>query len=62
MNPNNGGLELTAEEASRLLTLCLVSPGRLDREAESALKKLAVYCRDNDRNHFEGQQGSVTAQ
>lgn len=62
MNPHNGGLELTAEEANRLLTLCLVSPGRLDHDAESALKKLAIYCRDVDRNHFDGQQGSVTAQ
>lgn len=49
MGHKNMGLELTAEEAQRLLTLCLTSPARLDAVGEAALKKLALYCRDHDR-------------
>lgn len=42
-------LELTQEEASKLLCLCMLSPGQLDFQAESALKKLAQFIRDRDR-------------
>jgi hypothetical protein len=48
MERKNRGLELTAEEAHRLLTLCLTSPGRLDAVGEAALKKLACYCKEHD--------------
>jgi endonuclease III len=38
-------LELTEEEAFCLLTLCLMSPQKLDATSEKALRKLAAYCR-----------------
>lgn len=37
-------LELTEEEAFKLLELCMTSPQALDATAEVALKKLAQYC------------------
>lgn len=43
-------LELTPEEANRLLCLCLVSPGQLDKDAETAMRKLALYIRSQDKN------------
>lgn len=42
-------LNLTPEEASKLLCLCMVSPGHLDAQAESALRKLAQFIRDQDK-------------
>ena len=37
-------LELTEEEAFKLLELCITSPQPLDVTAEGALQKLAHYC------------------
>lgn len=37
-------LELTEEEAFKLLELCMTSPQPLDATAEAALQKLAQYC------------------
>lgn len=45
---NIQGLELTDEEAFSLLELALTSPNTLDAVSESAIHKLADYCR-----HFE---------
>lgn len=46
-------LDLTPEEANRLLCLCLVSPGQIDKDAETALRKLAQYIRSQDRTRKE---------
>jgi hypothetical protein len=43
-------LELTAEEAHRILSMCLMSPAEMDEASESAMRKLAAYCREHDRN------------
>ncbi|MCG9895355.1 MAG: hypothetical protein MH204_07765 [Fimbriimonadaceae bacterium] len=43
MNANIARVELSVEEAERLLTLCLCSPGKLDRTAETAMRKLAAF-------------------
>jgi predicted DNA-binding transcriptional regulator YafY len=41
----HGRLELTEEEAFALLSLTMMSHGKLDRISEQALHKLADYCR-----------------
>ncbi len=46
-------LDLTTEEADKLLTLCLVSPGQIDQDAEMALKKLALYIRSKDKRSLD---------
>lgn len=38
-------LTLSEDEAYALLTMCMLSPMKLDPEAESALRKLAAFCR-----------------
>ncbi len=38
-------LQLTEEEAFALLSLCMMSEGKLCETSEKALKKLADYCR-----------------
>jgi hypothetical protein len=42
-------LELSAEEAQKILSMCLMSPVQMDRTAESAMRKLAAYCSEIDR-------------
>ena len=38
-------LSLTEEEAYALLSMCLLTPMKLDRTAEKALRKLAEFCK-----------------
>lgn len=40
-------LTLTEEEAFALLTMCLLSPVKDDSTAETALRKLAEFCRSS---------------
>lgn len=54
MDLNTVHLDLTTEEANRLLSLCLVSPGQLDQDAETALRKLALYIRGKDKASQDG--------
>lgn len=44
-NPDRIGLELTEDEALALLSLCMMSPEKLDATSEKALRKLADYCK-----------------
>jgi len=39
------GLDLSEDEAFALLSMCLLTNMTLDKEAESALKKLAAFCK-----------------
>jgi endonuclease III len=41
------GVQLSQEEAFALLTLCLMSQYEGDKDAESALRKLADYCKQS---------------
>lgn len=47
----NERLELTEEEAFALLSLSMLSHGKMDKTSERALKKLADYCRTYLRHH-----------
>lgn len=38
-------LSLTEDEAFALLSMCLLSPMKLDKAAEKALRKLADFCK-----------------
>ncbi len=40
-------LTLTEEEAFNILTMCLLSPVKLDASSEAALKKLAEFCKSS---------------
>ncbi len=58
-SPDPNGLELTEDEALALLSLCLTSPDKLDVTSESALKKLANYCKsqlNGASNHTQPAQ------
>lgn len=41
-------LQLTEEEAFALLSLCVMSEEQLDAVSETAIKKLADYCRKDN--------------
>lgn len=47
-------LELTEDEAYALLALCMTSDMALDDQSESALKKLADFCKShlNSRSNY----------
>jgi len=47
----NTRLDLTEEEAFALLTLSMLSEGKLDKTSERALNKLADYCRSKINCH-----------
>jgi hypothetical protein len=48
---NQVRLELSEDEAFALLHLAMTSEAALDQVSETAVRKLAEYCKDHQRNH-----------
>lgn len=55
------GLELTEEEAFALLELAMTSPQHLDAVSETAIHKLAGYCRRLDEKNRSSLQSLEAA-
>lgn len=45
MENTRTGLSLTEEEAYALLLMCMMSPAKIEGITETALRKLANYCK-----------------
>ena len=56
MDPTNGRLELSEDEAFALLGLAMTASMTLDKTSERAVRKLAEYCKRKQTSHYSSAQ------